>query len=76
MTTNPNWPEIKESLKEGQKVEDRPDLVARCFQLRLEELLREINKDGILGNVEGFMSVIEFQKRGLPQIDFAKKKKS
>ena len=28
MTCNPNWPEIKAGLMEGQTAQDRPDLVA------------------------------------------------
>ncbi|KAL7551229.1 hypothetical protein ACHAWF_014413 [Thalassiosira exigua] len=34
MTTNPDWPEIKQHLKPGQTVLDRPDLVARVFKLK------------------------------------------
>jgi hypothetical protein len=33
VTCNPNWPEIKEALDEGQTPADRPDLVARVFRL-------------------------------------------
>jgi hypothetical protein len=34
MTCNPTWKEIEDELLPGQKVEDRPDLVARVFQLK------------------------------------------
>ena len=30
-TTNPNWPEIKNSLLPGQNPQDHPDIVARVF---------------------------------------------
>ncbi|KAI8533896.1 hypothetical protein RHMOL_Rhmol10G0046100 [Rhododendron molle] len=31
MTCNPDWKEIKDSLKQGQLAQDRPDLTARVF---------------------------------------------
>lgn len=31
MTCNPNWPEIKDNLFQGQTTADRPDLVARVL---------------------------------------------
>ena len=34
MTTNPNWHEISDSILTGQKLEDRPDIVARVFRLK------------------------------------------
>lgn len=49
MTCNPQWPEIVDSLA-GQKPEDRPDIVARVFKMKLDALLHELYKDGILGN--------------------------
>ena len=66
MTCNPTWKEIQENLEEGQKAEDRPDLVERVFQLKLEALEEEILKKGIFGAKIANMRVIEFQKRGLP----------
>jgi hypothetical protein len=39
MTCNPMWKEIRENLEVWQKVEHRPDLVARVFNLKLKELL-------------------------------------
>ena len=35
-TTNPNWPEIKDSLLPGQDPHDRPDIVARVFRLKVQ----------------------------------------
>lgn len=64
ITCNPKWPEITEALLPGQKAEDRPDLVARVFHLKLERIVREVTKDGIFGKACAFMRVIEFQKRG------------
>jgi hypothetical protein len=62
-TTNPLWPEIQRELKTGQTASDRPDLVARVFNLKLKSLLKEISE------IPGFSArvhSIEFQKRGLP----------
>ena len=66
MTCNPHWPEIEAELKEGQKPQDRPDLVARVFKLKKDQLIRDLKKDGVLGKTVADIHVIEFQKRGLP----------
>ena len=66
MTTNPNWREIEEQLLPGQKPEDRPDLIARVFKLKLDAFEKELLKDGIFGTRVAHMRVIEFQKTGLP----------
>ncbi|UYV64563.1 hypothetical protein LAZ67_3001189, partial [Cordylochernes scorpioides] len=65
MTCNPKWKEITENLEPWQKPEHRPDLVARVFNLKLKELLKEI-KAGLFGKLAAMVHVIEFQKRGLP----------
>lgn len=76
MTANPNWPEIQEALlkDEGdnpngkkQTAADRPDIVARVFQLKKEAVLKEI-REGLFGKVGGLVHTIEFQKRGLPHM--------
>ena len=69
MTANPNWPEITAELLPGQKASDRPDLVARVFQLKKKALIQDIvKKNGILGTCVANIYTIEFQKRGLPHI--------
>ena len=65
MTTNPDWVEIKCELP-GQTAYDRPDLVARVFKLKKDELLKDIYKRRVIGSVAAYVYVIEFQKRGLP----------
>ena len=65
-TCNPMWKEIQDELLDGQKAEDRPDLVSRVFQMRLEKFEKDILEDGIFGARIANMHVIEFQKRGLP----------
>ena len=66
ITCNPHWREITENLFPGQTPSDRPDLVARVFKLKLDEMMRYIKLSGIFGRVIGFCYTIEFQKRGLP----------
>ena len=66
MTCNPKWPEIVENLEVGQTAQDRPDLVARVFKLKKDQLMHDLISGQILGKVVAHMHVIEFQKRGLP----------
>ena len=65
-TTNPHWKEIEENLYEGQNYSDRPDLVARVFNLKLKELMTDLMKREIFGKTIAHCYAIEFQKRGLP----------
>ena len=67
-TCNPKWKEINDNLFDGQKAHMRPDLISRVFHMKLQELMDDINKNGILGKVVAFINVIEFQKRGLPHV--------
>ncbi|UYV82699.1 hypothetical protein LAZ67_22000600 [Cordylochernes scorpioides] len=48
MTCNPKWLEIVENLKEGQSVENRPDLVVRVFKMKLDVLLEQIKRKDFL----------------------------
>ena len=66
MTCNPNWPEIKDDLLEGQSPQDRPDIVARIFKMKKDQLMKDLTAGHLLGEVVAHMSVTEFQKRGLP----------
>lgn len=66
VTCNPSWPEITRELKEKQCATDRPDLVARVFRLKCQEIMKDIRKNNVFGHCIADMSVIEFQKRGLP----------
>jgi hypothetical protein len=40
--------------------------VARVFQLRLKRLMDQLIKEGVFGEVDGYLVTIEWQKRGLP----------
>ena len=61
-TCNPNWPEIVQTTNE-QHTTNRSDVISRVFRLKLEALLNDIMKDGVLGRVVAHIHVIEFQVR-------------
>ena len=70
MTCNPNWEEITRELENGQTAQDRPDIVVRVFRAKLQEMKTELFEKGILGKVQAYTYVVEFQKRGLPHAHF------
>ncbi|PIA25570.1 hypothetical protein AQUCO_11100024v1 [Aquilegia coerulea] len=51
VTANPKWPEIQNELKPGQAALDRPDLVARVFELKRKTIMHEIENRGLFGRV-------------------------
>ncbi|KAG1487529.1 hypothetical protein G6F50_012747 [Rhizopus delemar] len=72
-TANPKWEEITNELikdpsnqRPMQTAADRPDLVARVFNLKLREFLHDLKKKKIFGDYKGLIRTIEYQKRGLP----------
>lgn len=68
VTTNPKWPEIQRELLPGQTASDRPDIVCRVFAAKFKEMLNDILKGKVFGNVIAYNYTVEFQKRGLPHI--------
>ena len=66
MTCNPKWSEITTELFPYQSAQDRPEIVARVFKLKLEALIKDLIEKEVLGKTVAHMHVIEFQKRGLP----------
>src|SRR5579859_871153 len=66
MTANPKWDEITNALLPGQTAQDRPDLVARVFRLKLRTLINLITEKNVFGRPVAHVYVVEFQKRGLP----------
>src|SRR4051794_37365519 len=70
MTANPNWLEITNALLPGQTAADRPDLIARVFNLKRHAFLHNIKKDNFLRRATTHVYTIEFQKRGLPHMHF------
>lgn len=65
-TCNPEWEELKRDLPPGVSPANRPDFVARVFQLKLKELMKDLTERHVLGEMKAHTYVIEFQKRGLP----------
>ena len=65
-TTNPNWPEIIDNLLPGQDPQDRPDIVARVFRLKVQKLLEMLKSEMVFGKAQAWLYSIEWQKRGLP----------
>lgn len=68
VTTNPLWPEITRELLPHQTTYDRPDLVARVFQMKKKAIIDFVHKHGIFGKAVAYVYSIEFQKRGLPHM--------
>ena len=66
MTCNPNWPEIQKQLNPGETALDRPDLVARVFKLKKQQLIKDLENEMIFGKLVARTHSIEFQKRGFP----------
>ena len=67
-TADASWPEITESLFPGESSHERPDVVTRVFEMKANELIKDIEDGGVLGIVLAIMVVTEWQKRGLPHI--------
>ena len=66
MTCNPDWVEIKEELKPNQNALNRPDVCARVFKLKFQELMKDITQRHVFGTVAAHVHSIEYQKRGYP----------
>ncbi|XP_031091013.1 uncharacterized protein LOC115996011 [Ipomoea triloba] len=66
-TCNPKWPEIQRYMGiRGLRAEDRPDIVARVFKMKLDALIKDFKVGKLFGPVKALIYTIEFQKRGLP----------
>ena len=65
-TCNPKWKEVQDALLSGQTASDRPDLTSRVFYEKFKDMMHLLVKQGLFGKIIGYVSVIEFQKRGLP----------
>ena len=66
ITYNPSWSEITNELFSNQSAQDRPDLIARVFNMKLKAILKDILKEGIFGKVVAYLHTIKFQKYGFP----------
>ena len=58
-TTNPKWKEIVQELHQGFSAQDRHDLVARVFHLKLKKLMDFLVKGKIFGSVVCYMYSVE-----------------
>lgn len=65
-TSNSDWPEIKENIESYHDALYRPDIEARVFHLKLNELIKDLTINQIFGVSIAYLHVIEFQKRGHP----------
>ncbi|CDF38542.1 unnamed protein product [Chondrus crispus] len=62
MTCNPSWPEITRALLPNQTPQDRPDLCARVFRLKMKDLMSLVINEEVFGTVVAHVRVIGFQK--------------
>ncbi|XP_072062282.1 uncharacterized protein [Arachis hypogaea] len=68
ITCNPEWNEVKRLLKDtGFKPEERPDIISRVFNIKLNELIMDFKQGRFFGKIVAYVCTIEFQKRGLPR---------
>ncbi|CAH1110819.1 unnamed protein product [Psylliodes chrysocephalus] len=58
--------EFEDGRKLKQDANFRPDIIARVFKLKLDQLIEDIYKNKIFGRPLAYAYAIEFQKRGLP----------
>ncbi|XP_045507712.1 uncharacterized protein LOC123703676 [Colias croceus] len=63
LTCNPKWPEIQNSTTGHHNT---PSICARVFNIKLQQLLRDLRTGVWFGKIVYILYVIEFQKRGLP----------
>jgi hypothetical protein len=62
ITCDSHWPEIQSELKPGEKPEDRPDLIARVFKMKLKAIMDYIIVSKMYGTVVAHIHTIEFKK--------------
>ncbi|KAL3637308.1 hypothetical protein CASFOL_019607 [Castilleja foliolosa] len=67
-TCNVKWPEICRHLQNigGAQAQNRPDIIARVFRIKVQQFLRFMRSAKIFGEISADLYTIEFQKRGLP----------
>ncbi|XP_074375245.1 uncharacterized protein LOC141717019 [Apium graveolens] len=70
MTTNPLWDEIIQMMKHIPQCspQNSPDMIARVFNLKLDQIVDDIKKKNYFGVCLAVMYVVKFQKRGLPHV--------
>jgi len=66
---DPACPELIPGLFPGQDASDRPDLIARTFKIKLDDLLHELLDNGVLGEVIAHEYVVGRRKGSKPYAD-------
>jgi len=59
---------MTKSILFANSTQDRPDLVARIFEVKKNLLLNEIIKGGVFGRIVGYISVVEYQAKLWPNV--------
>ena len=58
-TCNPKWDEITRELSDFQTANDRPELVARVFRMKVKAAKKDIINRKLFGSVDAFICVIK-----------------
>ena len=65
ITCNPKWPEIRRFLKDKKtNPEDRPDILARLFKVKLDSIMKDLREKALLGKTSA--GKIHYEKKKLP----------
>ncbi|XP_074327844.1 uncharacterized protein LOC141665764 [Apium graveolens] len=56
------------NIGKGYSRQDSPDIVARVFKMKLDQIVEDVKKRQYFGVCVGIMYVVEFQKRSLPHV--------
>ena len=65
-TSNPNWPELQQTLANEQPFLSCPDMRSPMYNLKFREYWKNLITEHKIGVVEAHDRVKEYQKRGLP----------
>lgn len=66
MTCNQKRKEVTDSLLPRRMAQNRPDICARVFLLKLKALLHMLNNKELLGDTRAWIKVIAFQREDFP----------
>ena len=63
MTADSFWEEIQRELYPGQSPNERQDVIARVFRLKVMEMKKLLFKVGVFGKTVSKVATIEWQKK-------------
>ena len=63
VTANKKWPEIQRELRPGQTAEERQDIIARVFALKIKRIKEALFKHGVFGRRVAHLYTVEWQKK-------------